>query len=70
MSNLSSNPIGSQALQNATLYAQAIDEAGTLYSAEAVDRIKASHKEVIITNDYATKNGAIPVPATYLIELG
>jgi class 3 adenylate cyclase len=69
MSRLSSNLIESQALQNAALYSQAIKEARTLYSTDAVDRVKAGHG-IIITHDYATKEGAIPLPATYLIQLG
>jgi hypothetical protein len=63
------NLVESQALQNAALYAQAIKEARTLYSSEAVDRLKATHG-IIITHDYATKEAAIPLPATYLIKLG
>lgn len=69
MSRLSSNLIESQALQNAALYSQAIKEARTLYSSDAVDRVKAGHG-IIITHDYANKEGAIPLPATYLIKLG
>lgn len=69
MSHLSMTLIESQALQNATLYAQAIKEARTLYSDRAVDRVKDSHG-ITITDAYETKDGAIPIPATYLIELG
>ena len=69
MSRLSINLIESQALQNATLYAQAINEARTLYSSEAVNRLATVH-EVTVSDNYATKEGAIPVPATYLIDLG
>ncbi|HEY9651887.1 MAG TPA: DUF3365 domain-containing protein, partial [Coleofasciculaceae cyanobacterium] len=69
MSHLSSNLIHSQALQNAALYAQAIKEARTLYSSDAVDRLRSAHG-ITITHDYTTKQGAIPLPATYLIELG
>ena len=69
MSRLSSKLIESQALQNAALYAQAIKEARTLYSSDAVDRVKANHG-ISITHDYATKEGAIPLPVTYLIKLG
>jgi adenylate cyclase len=49
MSRLSINLIESQALQNATLYAQAINEARTLYSSEAVNRSGA-------TGQYAQRN--------------
>jgi class 3 adenylate cyclase len=69
MSRLSSNLIESQALQNAALYTQAIKEARTLYNSEAVSRLKSA-PGIIITHDYTTKEGAIPIPATYLIKLG
>jgi len=69
MQNLSMKLIESQALQNSTLYAQAIQEARTLYSDQAVDRVKAAHN-VIVTHDYENQKGAIPLPATYLIKLG
>lgn len=69
MSRLSSSLIESQALQNAALYAQAIQEARTLYSSEAVHRVEML-AGVTVTHDYAKHKGAIPVPATYLIELG
>ena len=69
MSHLSSKLIETQALQNATLYAQALNEARTLYSSEAVDRIGEGHG-IIITDNYTTQDKAIPVPETYLIELG
>jgi adenylate cyclase len=68
MSRLSSSLIQSQAIQTAALYAQAIQEARTLYSSEAVKRV-AMVEGVTVTHDYTKKPGAIPVPATYLIEL-
>lgn len=72
MSSLSMSLVKSQAIENATLYARAINQARTLYSDAAIERIKAAGAidKVIITHDYATKAGAIPIPATYLIELG
>jgi len=69
MSSLSMNLIESQALQDAALYAQAINESRDLYSSEAVNRLEGVHG-VTATDDYAAKKGAIPTPATYLIELG
>lgn len=69
MSRLSMNLVESQAFQNAALYAQAIEEARTLYSSDAVDRLRAVHG-LTVTHDYATKENAIPVPVTFLIELG
>jgi class 3 adenylate cyclase len=68
MSRLSSDLIHSQAIQSSALYAQAIKEARTLYSDNAVNRIKQI-QGVKITPDYASIAGAIPLPATFLIEL-
>ncbi|OKH37420.1 adenylate/guanylate cyclase [[Phormidium ambiguum] IAM M-71] len=69
VSRLSWNLIESQALENAALYVQTIQAARTLYSSDAVNRIKEIH-EITVTHDYKNKAGAIPLPATYLIELG
>jgi len=69
MSSLSSNLIKSQALQNASLYAEAIKESRTLYSSDVVSRLAGS-KGITVTHDYTLKKGAIPVPVTFLIELG
>ncbi|MBW4678826.1 MAG: DUF3365 domain-containing protein [Microcoleus vaginatus WJT46-NPBG5] len=69
MSRLSSDLIESQARQNAALYAQAMKEARTLYTSETVDRLKDING-VIVTHDYPKYTGGIPVPATYLLELG
>jgi class 3 adenylate cyclase len=68
MSRLSSDLIHSQAVQSSALYAQAIKEARTLYSNNAVSRIKHL-PNAQVTPDYATIPGAIPLPATFLIEL-
>lgn len=69
MSRLSMNLIRSQALQNSALYAQSIRTARTLYSDNAVHRVE-NVLGVQITPDYAKIPNAIPIPATYLIELG
>lgn len=69
MSRLSSKLIISQAYQNAIVYARAIEEARTLYSSQAVNRVEGVHG-VVVTHDYAAQEGAVPLPATYLIELG
>jgi len=68
MSSLSSDLINSQAVQSSALYAQAIKEARTLYSQNAVSRVKEI-PGIHITHDYTTQPGGIPLPATYLIEL-
>ncbi|MBE9162147.1 adenylate/guanylate cyclase domain-containing protein [Tychonema sp. LEGE 06208] len=69
MSRLSSNLIESQALQNATLYAQAIKEARTLYSSDVVNPLKTA-KAINFTYDDTPTKVTVPVPATFLIELG
>lgn len=69
MSQLSSSLIASQALQNATLYAQSIREARTLYSSDVVNPLK-SEKLINFTHDYNPTKTTVPVPATFLIELG
>lgn len=69
MSRLSSSLIESQALQNATLYAQAIKEARTLYSSEVVNPLNTA-KTINFIHDYNPTKVTVPVPATFLIELG
>ncbi|MEG4574322.1 adenylate/guanylate cyclase domain-containing protein [Microcoleus sp. N3A4] len=69
MSRLSSTLIESQALQNATLYAQAIKEARTLYSSDVVNPLNTA-KTINFTHDYNPTKVTVPVPATFLIELG
>lgn len=66
---LSSNLIRSQVLQNARHYAESIKEARTLYSAGIVPNALAV-EGISMTHDYKMKEGAIPIPATFLIELG
>ncbi len=68
MSRLSSNLIESQALQNAVSSAKSINEAFSLYSDAVVDRAKKVKGMVVMPN-YLTKEGAIPNPATFQIEL-
>ncbi|MBO9997550.1 MAG: DUF3365 domain-containing protein [Cyanobacteria bacterium SID2] len=69
MQRLSDNLIETQAFQNAMLYAQAIRESRTLYSSEAVSRA-STVEGITVTHDYIAQDGAIPLPATFLIELG
>lgn len=69
MSRLSNHLIQSQAIENAAQYARSIKEARTLYSDEAVDRIK-NIRGISVASNYSTQPGGIPLPATYLIELG
>ncbi|NEQ36518.1 MAG: DUF3365 domain-containing protein [Okeania sp. SIO3I5] len=66
---LSSDLIKSQALQSASHYAESIKEARTLYSSEVVPNAMKV-EGISMTHDYRTTEGAIPIPATFLIELG
>lgn len=68
MSRLSSHLIESQALQNAAWSAKSINAASALYSDAVTDRVKKV-KEITVIHNYLTKEGAIPNPATYQIEL-
>jgi class 3 adenylate cyclase/type II secretory pathway pseudopilin PulG len=69
MSQLSSSLIASQALQNATLYAQSIREARALYSSDVINPLNNA-KLINFTHDYNATKVTVPVPATFLIELG
>jgi adenylate cyclase len=69
MSELSMKLIESQALQNAAWSAKAINEAINLYSDEAVSRAQ-SVDGITVTHNYPIKEGAIPLPSTYALELG
>lgn len=69
MSRLSSNLIESQALQNATLYAQTIKESRTLYSSDVINPLNKVNA-INFTHDYKPTKVTVPVPATFLIELG
>ena len=62
VSRLQSNLIASIALQDASLYAQALAEFRTLYTSEVVETVRQHGIEV--THDYTTHAGAIPLPVT------
>ena len=68
LSSLSSNLVESGALQGTSLYADSLTELRTFYGSQIVERVKPLGIEV--THDYATKQGAIPIPATFSIEFG
>jgi len=68
LSRLSSNLVKSGALQGTSLYAESLTELRTFYGSQVVERVRAHGIEV--THDYATKEGAIPIPATFSIEFG
>jgi PAS domain S-box-containing protein len=68
VSRLQSNLIASIAIQDASLYAQALAEFRTLYTSEVVETVRARGIEV--THDYMTHAGAIPLPVTLTMLLG
>src|SRR5215510_12642648 len=68
VSRVQSNLVASIAVQDASLYTQALAEFRTLYTSEVVETIRDHGIEV--THDYTTKPGAIPLPATLSMLLG
>ena len=68
VSRLQSNLIASIALQDASLYAQALAEFRTLYTSEVVETVRPRGIEV--THDYMNHAGAIPLPVTLTMLLG
>ncbi|NJN72766.1 MAG: DUF3365 domain-containing protein [Limnothrix sp. RL_2_0] len=67
--HLSQDLVESQALQNAEHSAYNLKQARTLYSDEVIGRIKAV-PGVFPAHNYETIIGGVPLPATFLIELG
>jgi serine/threonine protein kinase len=68
LSRLSDYLVRSSALESAAQQSEILDEVNNVYSADVVERAKV--KGVEATHDYATRNGAIPLPATLTIDLG
>jgi serine/threonine protein kinase len=68
LSRLSEHLVRSSALESAAQQSEILIEVNNLYSADVVERAKL--KGVEATHDYATREGAIPLPATLTIELG
>ncbi len=68
VSRLQSNLVESVTLNNASLYAQALEEFRTLYTSEVA--VRAQTIGVEVTHDYDAKAGAIPLPATLSLLLG
>jgi signal transduction histidine kinase len=60
--------VQSAALQGITMHAESLMELRNLYTSEVVDRLSGHNIEV--THDYLDKPGAIPLPATFSLELG
>jgi hypothetical protein len=68
LSRLSEHLVRSTALESAAQQSEMLEVVNTLYSSKVVDRLQ-SHG-VVVTHDYETRNGAIPLPATFTIESG
>lgn len=67
LTNFSSRLIRNSSLQDLNLYSEALTEVRTLYTDVVVERIRS--KGIPITHDYLSKEGAIPLPATFSMEL-
>ena len=67
LSRLSLQLVQSSALQGASLQSNSLRELRKLYTSEVADRVAPHGIEV--THDYANKEGAIPLPATFSMEL-
>jgi serine/threonine protein kinase len=65
---LSEQLVQSTAIEGAAQQSEMLDVLNSLYSSEVVDRLQ-SHG-IVASHDYATKKGAIPLPATFTIESG
>jgi serine/threonine protein kinase len=68
LSRLSEHLVRSTALESAAQQSETLEVVNTLYSSKVVDRLQ-SHG-IVVTHDYAARNGAIPLPATFTIESG
>jgi serine/threonine protein kinase len=68
LSRLSEQLVRSSALESAAQESEILDAVNKLYSDDVVERAKV--KGVPATHDYATREGAIPLPATLTIQLG
>ncbi len=68
LSHATTTLVQSAALQGTSLHAASLMELRNLYTTEVVDRVSGHNIEV--THDYRDKPGAIPLPATFSVELG
>jgi hypothetical protein len=68
LTRLSEQLVRSTALESAAQESEMLDVFNNLYSSKVVERLQ-SHG-VVVTHDYATRIGAIPLPATLTIESG
>lgn len=68
VAQLQSDLIESNALNSAKLYTEALTQFRSLYTSEVVERASAHGMDV--THDYASRDNAIPLPATLSMLLG
>ena len=68
MTALSDRLVQSASLQATEQYSRSLLELRNFYTSEVVDRLRPHG--VAITHDYLTKDGAIPIPATFSINFG
>jgi hypothetical protein len=68
LSRLSEQLVKSTALESAAQQAEMLDIVNALYTSQVVERVQ-SHG-IVVTHDYASKKGAIPLPARFTIEFG
>src|SRR5262245_60054870 len=66
LSQLSLELVQQAALQGTSLHSNSLEEVRKLYTSEVVDRLS---NHIQVTNDYATKENAIPLPVTFSMEL-
>ena len=63
LSRLSESLVRSTALEGAAQQSEMLDVVNALYSSKVVERLQ--RHGVVVTHDYATRAGAIPLPATF-----
>ena len=68
LAKLGEDMVEQTALASAAMKAQILQDVNSYYSSGVASRVDREHVEV--TYDYASKAGAIPIPATFLTELG
>lgn len=66
--SLSTELLRQSAIDSAADESRLLEVVNTAYSADVVRRVDREH--VTVTHDYASHEGAIPLPATFLTELG
>jgi signal transduction histidine kinase len=65
---LSSRLVRLTALEGTSAHAYSLEEVRTVYTSEVVERLQGHG--VTVAHDYASREGAIPLPVTFSMELG